>query len=349
MLWSLSVLLLVLLLTGAAIVGGVALMMARILLMPPRMVGGDALWTLKRLTPRDVGLEYEALSFDVRDEATGGRDKLRLTAWWIPARDSACDRCAVIVHGYADSKIGGIAWAPTFVEMGWNVLAVDLRGHGESQGKYTTAGFFERHDLSQVIDQVRAMRGPQTRRLVLFGVSLGAAVAGAAVELRQNQNGGACAVDAVIMDSPYRDYPGAARTHAGVMGMPGPMFQRMAIALARRMSGADFDACSPVHVIGRLGCPLMVIHGADDLFIDPAHMDAVEAATKSRPADLGPTVYWRVERGHHVLAVAGDPPMFRKRVEEFLALAARWRGQCEAAAGEIDSKTGVPRLTPADR
>ena len=58
MLWSVSVLLLVLLLSGAAIVAMVVLMMARILLMPPRMIGGDALWTLKRLTPRDLGLDY---------------------------------------------------------------------------------------------------------------------------------------------------------------------------------------------------------------------------------------------------------------------------------------------------
>src|SRR5438445_5337614 len=140
------ILLLVLLLTGVALVAVTCLMMARFLLSPPRMVAFQALWTLKRLGPEDLGLSYEDESFTVRDEAAGGT--LKITAWWLPA-SSKSDRCAVLVHGYADSKIGGIAWAPTFLAMGYNVLAVDLRAHGEAGGKHTTAGFFERHDLSQ--------------------------------------------------------------------------------------------------------------------------------------------------------------------------------------------------------
>jgi hypothetical protein len=69
----------------------------------------------------------------------------------------------------------------------------------------------------------------------------------------------------------------------------------------------------------------MVIHGADDLFVDPADMDKVEAAVKARPASLGPTVYWRAEKTHHVLALRTDPEDFRRRVEEFLAVAFAWR------------------------
>jgi hypothetical protein len=64
-----------------------------------------------------------------------------------------------------------------------------------------------------------------------------------------------------------------------------------------------------------------VIHGADDLFVAPADMDAVEAATRSRPAKLGPTVYWRAVDTHHVLAIRTDPADFRRRIEEFLNLA----------------------------
>lgn len=322
MLPRLLILLLMLLAVGAALVGFVCLAMARFLLSPPRMTDGAALWILKRIGPDDLGLPWENLSFLVLDEKS--RRKLKMAAWWIPAT-SPSSKCAVIVHGYADAKIGGIAWAPTFRAMGYNVLAIDLRAHGESEGTQTTAGYFERHDLSQIIDQIRAQRPAATRELVLFGVSLGAAVAGATAAMRDD-------IGAVIMDCPYSDYPTAAQTHARVMGMPGPMFQRLAIAMAERMSGADLSACAPVRVIPTLACPLMVIHGADDLFVDPADMDAVERATNSRAASVGPTVYWRAVDTHHVLALRTDPTEFQRRIEAFLAMAIRRGRRSETAA-----------------
>lgn len=302
------ILLLMLLAVGAGLVALVCRLMAKVLLSPPRMTDGRAAWIVKRLSPADLGMPFEEVSFVVHDERTRG--KLKIAAWWI-ASVGISERCAVIVHGYADAKVGGIAWAPTFRAMGYNVLAVDLRAHGESEGTQTTAGYFERHDLSRVIDQLRAERPAATRKMVLFGVSLGAAVVGAAAAMRDD-------ISAVIMDCPYSDYATAAQTHARANGMPGPFFQRIAIAWAEKLSGADFGACSPVKMIPSLACPLMVIHGADDLFVDPVDMDAVEAATQSRPAELGPTVYWRAAGTHHVLALRTEPNEYRRRVEAFL-------------------------------
>jgi pimeloyl-ACP methyl ester carboxylesterase len=315
---GLLTLLLMLLAVGAGLFLLVSWMMANVLLRPPRMTGGRALWVLKRLGPDDLNLPFEDLSFQVIDERTQGR--LNIAAWWIPAAAATADRCAVIVHGYADSRIGGIAWAPTFRAMGYHLLVIDLRAHGESDGVHTTAGYFERHDLAQVIDQIRARRPEATRDVVLFGVSLGAAVVGATAALRDPGD-----IAAVVMDCPYSDYPTAAATHARVMGMPGPWFQRLAIHFAQRISGADFYTCAPVRVIPTLTCPLMVIHGADDLFVDPVDMDAVEAAVRSRPPELGPTIYWRAAATHHVLALRTDPAEFRRRIEDFLnaALATR--------------------------
>src|SRR5437764_13410123 len=164
----------VLLLVGLLLTIVTIALMAFILLHPPRMTDGRAAWRLKRLSPGDLRLSYSDLSFKVRDELTG--KPINLAAWWIP-HPKADGRCAILLHGYGDAKVGAIAWAPTLHALNFNLLALDLRAHGQSEGRHSTAGFFEQHDVSQVIDQLKAQFPDDTRRLVLFGISLGAAAA----------------------------------------------------------------------------------------------------------------------------------------------------------------------------
>ena len=124
---------------------------------------------------------------------------------------------AVLVHGYADAKVGAIAWAPPLRELGLNVLAVDLRAHGESDGRLCTGGPAEADDVGQVIDQLLARRPDQARQVVLFGASLGAAVASIVAANRDD-------LAAVVLESPFASYRRAVRAHFRLVGMPdGPL------------------------------------------------------------------------------------------------------------------------------
>ena len=301
----------VLLAVGFLVALVVVRVMARILLRPPRMTDGRAAWRLKRLGPGDLRMRYADLAFNVRDEATGGT--LKLAAWWIPA-EAPSDRCAILLHGYGDAKVGAIAWAPTLHSLGYHVVALDLRAHGESEGRYSTAGYFERHDVSQVIDHIRRDRPGDTRRLVLFGISLGAAVAAATALLRDD-------LAAVILECPYPDFELAATAHAAILGAPGKTLQRYAFAEAQAIAKADFNAVRPVELIPRIPCPLMVVRSEVDVFIDDAHAALVESATRGRPAAFGPMEYWNAENAHHVAALCEDPAMYRRKIGDFLGRA----------------------------
>src|SRR5450631_1908791 len=136
--------LVVMLAIGTACYGIAVALMSQVLLRPRRMSDARALFHLKRLSPADLAMQFENVSFSVIDERDG--KKLKLAGWWIPNSNAeARGRCAIIVHGYGDAKVGGIAWAPLLQSLGFSVLAVDLRAHGESQGTLCTAGFWERH------------------------------------------------------------------------------------------------------------------------------------------------------------------------------------------------------------
>jgi uncharacterized protein len=309
--WAMLRLAAVLVVAGGLIFAAVVYLMAMALLQPPRMVGGRAFYFLKRLTPEDLGLGYETRSFTVRDERTG--KPLRLAAWWLAHPDGG-ERCAIVLHGYADSKIGGLAWVPVLRSLGYHVLALDLRAHGQSEGRYTTAGFYERHDLMQVIDQFKAAQPAETRRLVLFGVSLGAAVAAATAAMRDD-------LAAVVMECPYVDFPSAVMSHADELPVPGRVFQVAALWLCAKIGKVDYQAVRPGDMIGKIGCPVWVVQVDEDPFISVEGRKQIAAAVAERRGRelVGET--WMAENSFHVLALADHPEEYRRRLGEFLAQA----------------------------
>jgi pimeloyl-ACP methyl ester carboxylesterase len=274
----------------------------------------------------------------------------------------------VLLHGYADAKVGAIAWAPVWHDLGFNILAIDLRAHGESGGVETTGGYFERHDVEQVIGQLRAERAREAAHVILFGVSLGAAVAaavaalpGEALDGRARGENGADSPDvataqsghspplvsAVVMESPFADFCAAAAAHMDALGLPGGPFPRAALWLAERMSGARFDDVRPVDLIRTAWCPVLLIAPAADVFRTAAETAAMEAALAARPAGSGVGRVWRVEGADHLMAAHADPAEYRRVLESFLA-EALGGSHGPAATCPANSPADSPAISPAD-
>jgi uncharacterized protein len=303
-----------LILAAVLIAGGIffisiiTVLMGLVLIRPRRMTDGRALAILRRLSPADLGMEFEECVFEILDESTGG--KIRIAAWWIPLAVNS-GKCAILIHGYADAKVGAIAWAPMFRELGYNILAFDLRAHGQSGGLYCTGGFHESRDLMQIIDQLKAERGSAADRIILFGVSLGATVAAAAGAQRSD-------LSAVILESPHAHFAHAAGYQADRMGMPGPFFQRGAFAVAQWIAKCNFDAVRPTGTIPKIQSPLMVISAGDDQFVRPEDLPAIQAAVEKRDPKFAPSIWWFLPQAYHVLAICENPLEYQKRIGDFL-------------------------------
>jgi pimeloyl-ACP methyl ester carboxylesterase len=305
---GLLMLLIVLLAGGALLCACAAALMAWSLVHPPRMTDGKAMWVLRRLSPADLGMSFEDLKITVRDEH--GKP-LSIAAWWI-ANPAAQGRSAVLVHGYADAKVGAIAWAPLWYSLGFNLLVPDMRAHGESGGTMCTAGYFERHDLSQIINELQTLKPAETRQLVLFGLSMGAAVVAATAALRTD-------LAAIVLDSPFADFRHAAMRHMQWVGLPGRWLQSMAIRLAEWMTGADIDAIAPVNQIAVLKCPVMIIEAGNDWSLSSEDRMQLRDAIQQHHGH-GAEI-WTVEGVDHLMALVADPDQYRERIGQFLAAA----------------------------
>jgi pimeloyl-ACP methyl ester carboxylesterase len=307
---------LVLVASGALSAGTLILLMARTLLRPTRMTDAKAVWILKRLSPGDLKLNFEDVKFQVRDEQTG--KPLAISAWWIPASAGVtATRTILLIHGYADAKVGAIAWAPTLNALGWNILVIDLRAHGHSGGALSTAGYWERHDVTQVINQFRAMRPRETETFAIFGISLGAAVGVATAAIRDD-------IDALVLESPFADYRLAVAAHGRMRGLPGGWMRDTAMRLAEWLSGADFRAVRPQDLLAKLTCPVMIVHAGNDPFIPPE--DAAAMASVIQARNHAGDVLWSVPEAGHVLGLAAvGPDEYRRRVAAFLEVVAATR------------------------
>jgi pimeloyl-ACP methyl ester carboxylesterase len=297
---------LVLLFAAALCVAIVIHFLAKMLLQPPRMTDGKALYVLRRMSPGDLGLPFEPLAFDV--PKTERSESIRIAVWWIDAA-SRSEKTVLLIHGYGDAKVGALAWAPTWRELGYNCLLIDLRAHGESGGTITAAGVLERDDLDAVINRVRIDRPSQTKQVVLFGISLGGAVALACAARRTD-------IAAVVCDSTFADYGGAAIAHGHLIGTPLPSLLPWVIRWAQSLAHASFAEVRPTTTLTQCDCPVMLIHGDADLFVPEEQVLELGKALIARQNPLDD--HSIVEDAGHVLSLTHDPEEYRAKLAAFV-------------------------------
>ncbi len=126
-----------------------------------------------------------------------GYDGVRLNGVFIPSIDDKSTHCAIVVHGYQGCHTDMAVIAKEYSDLGFKILLIDLRGHGMSEGTFSTFGIYERYDIKKWIQYVLRTYGA-TDQILLHGVSMGAAsvIMTTALDIPDN-------VKLVVADSAY--------------------------------------------------------------------------------------------------------------------------------------------------
>jgi len=238
--------------------------------MPPSWGANALLHPQRRQVSKVPSLPFERVDLDV---APGVR-----LAGWIFRTPQPRRGTLVYLHGLSDNRGSTIGIANHFVPLGFDVLAYDARAHGESGGEACTYGFHEKRDLGRALDLVGA------RRVLVFGISLGAAVGlqAAAIDPR---------IALVVAVAPFSDLRTAARERAPFFASQANIDEAFRIAEAEAHFRAD--EVSPVAAAPRLRVPVLLVHGAEDQETPPAHAQRILAALP------GPKQLVLVPGAHH--------------------------------------------------
>ena len=251
----------------------------------PRVPDGPAVRTALCATTIAAGALYGARSFrrrygrpprrplpaqlpapgavDVRLPTANG---LTLRGWFIAAAAADGARpAALVMHGWGGNAADMAPLADPLLAAGMHVLLLDARCHGRSDDDEFVSMPRFAEDLDSGLTWLRQRDDVDRSRLVLVGHSVGA---GASLLVASRDNTVAAVVSIASMAHPKVFM---ART----LGerLPGPL-TTLALRYVERTIGHRFETFAPVHTIGRVQAPVLLVHGDRDTTVPVA--DAYE-------------------------------------------------------------------------
>lgn len=249
----------------------------------------------------------DTLSIPYEDVFITSFDGLRLHAKFYAASERKAP-VQIMFHGYKSSAerdfCGGLREG---IDGGFNVLLVDQRAHGESEGKYLTFGVNERFDCLSWASYAAERFGNDVK-IYLYGISMGAATVLMASALPLPKS-----VSGIVADCGYTSPKDIIFSVLRDHHVPAAPVYAVACLGARLFCGFDLDSASAPEALSHSRIPVLFIHGDDDRFV-PCRMsrENFEASAAERKKLL------IVPNAGHGLSYMLDRPAYLSALHEFL-------------------------------
>lgn len=194
-------------------------------------------------------------------------DGLRLRGIWLPAGRPS-NKLVIGLHGYRSRGENDCAALARFYHKeGFNVLIVDHRAHGRSEGKYIGFGVLDRIDCRKWI-KFGIQKLGKNSEIYLHGISMGAATALMTAEGVINGEELPSQVKGIIADCAFTSawdvFSHILKKHYHQPPFP---ILYLANSYCSQLAGYSFDKVSNLQNINKIKVPVLFIHGAEDDFV----------------------------------------------------------------------------------
>lgn len=213
------------------------------------------------------------------------------------------DKYILISHGYTDNRFGAMKYAKMYLDLGYNIIAYDLRGHGENEPTFCTYSARESRDLDALIRDSRS-RYPDMQVFGIHGESLGCATSIAVLRYKPE-------IDFVVADCGFSNIADVLAGGLKASHVPG-WFVHVASLCAKLKFGYSYNDMRPIDSLKDNTIPILFIHGEKDDFILPAHSEAMQKATK------GYSELHIIKNAGHAASILTAPEEYKQIVEAFL-------------------------------
>ena len=239
-------------------------------------------------------------------------DGLRLRGRLYPCDSSLAggEQCPILLLAHGFRSYGAFDFScgcPFYMEQGFDLLLIDQRAHGRSEGRYICFGINEGRDVA---DWCRWLdKEYPGRPVVLGGISMGATsvlMAAGSGDLPDNVRG-------VVADCGFTDCGGQFSHVLRQMRLPARLIMAVTEPLCRRRLGFDFRQYSTERAAAKMSLPVLFFHGAQDAFVPPDNSRRAFAACASADKELVV-----VEGADHGQSFLADEEGCRAKLTAFL-------------------------------
>jgi len=200
-------------------------------------------------TPHDFGLPGEQIWLESVNQT-------RLHAWFVPAGDFPAP-AIVVLHGWGANGSLLLPIAPHLHEGGYHTLFLDARNHGLSEhDDFSSLPRFA-EDLDVGLAWLRGRDDVKSTAVAGHSVGAGAAILAASRDPE---------IFAVVSISAFAHPREMMVSQLRMKRLPGRVSGAILWPI-EQIIGHRFDEFAPVHRIGRVECPILIVHGDADRVI----------------------------------------------------------------------------------
>lgn len=226
------------------------------------------------------------------------------------SNETTTDKTVIVIHGFRVNRTIMYRYSDEFLKMGYNVLTVDDRAHGKSEGKYIGYGYKDKDDIQKWIDYL-IEQNPKTE-IAIYGASMGGAtVAELSGESLQTN------VKALIEDSGYSsinkevEYQ-AGQQYAFLKPVAKPLVYLVSL-WSKMLAGYSYSDGNALNQVKKNKLPMFFMHGGQDDFVPTKMVYELYNADPDDRKDL-----WIAGKSKHVDSLADYPEEWFSQVKGFL-------------------------------
>lgn len=257
----------------------------------------------EQLAMWNAGVEWAETVKEYKKEVSIKNGDLNLYGEYY---DFGGEKCAIILPGRCECLKYSYYFAKPYRESGMNVLVIDSRSHGKSDGKYSTIGVYESEDVKawiRFMAKEYAVKG-----FWLHGICIGSAAALLAATSEDCEK-----VDGIVLEGCFVNFRESFKQH--MIDIKRPVFPVLDLVMLNilRNAKANVYTKTPLKAVKKVKQPILFLFGELDKFSVPEKSKQLFAACASADKKL----VW-FDKGCHSHLRINNTEKYDNEIKEFI-------------------------------